>query len=1219
MTDSSDINTNPPPQKSLASLFDRSNWGEISKKQAQPQPAKSKSKKKPESLTPAISDAENPPVEPSRPKRRKKTESRRLNELTIPIDLTAPPTLLTPSSSPRDGEGDGSAEGCGEEIDLNHGRRKRRKKMAVSAQLDVGEDEVIMDAMPDEGEPTVEASGLVSYQDRILTIRSPRVLDLVKGIEDVREPVPVLTNAFAVLGKKTGKAKGKEKEKETEAAIEVTSTDPPEGKRTTCSFDGKTGILSIHSSPLLIPSSPISLPPTIVLASESASSSLPPSKSVPISTPITTTTSAPLPPSKNAFALLGKKKAPPPPQLTIDQKEHKPPQTQNESKPPPPPSTMMATTTPAVTLKEPPPSKPQPKKVLHPFFQPGGMKKLAAKAIPAEPASVSETNSDSEGLFPSSTGCSSTGTSQKSERFLNPSGSGDGLGGGLSPTSNRVMRTPGLKDAAWPARGTSHVRGLEDSGWKMPVLEAGLGLGLERKLKERRVAIAPEEAVLGKVVEGLGITTREEREAIEKDGEYTSVREELRLPKRLIITGSELQEIMRERVKARLPHPFAPRSVPRSEDSDEDSDAETEAKCKVHPAILKLYYRLRDELTAYDKSEHETQAWECKYAPTSTSEVLHSSPEMTVLRNWLVNLMVEADPNAASSSSSKKKKSKKSKPPPPKKKKKPRAEKLDGFVISSDEERAEMDVLEYIDAPGAPGGKKSIVRAGNKDWVLTGKEPEKMPNIVVISGPTGSGKTAAVYAAAKELGYTVFEVSPGTRRNGKDLLDLVGEMSRNHLVHQSKASSASGSFFDNKARKAGTGTGNDEKSVQSQSLILLEEVDILFEEDKNYWSTVCTLGATSKRPIILTCNDESLIPLDSLSLQAVLRFSMPAIDTMLDYLLLMAANEGHILKRSAVKSLVEAVNGDLRAAILELEFWCRIGVGDRMSGLEWLYIRWPPGADVAENGEVRRVVSKGTYWNGLGCVGGGDEAVLEDAWENGGVDLAEVWGEELAGMGSREWAEWAEGLSDADVCSRGMAAQPILDPTAPPRTWKQCSNDMVGYKTLQTDALPQLLSTAISISIRTFLKPSPSPLSPLHKTPATIPPSPLLASQLTFPFLKLSQSEPIFATTPCISHSCILRPLSILTAEIAPYVRAIVRSDERRRRRLNGLVSLGGKKRVTRASRAAEMGGDRGRERWLGDVDVGGVLASGGTDWGEAVEEVLRPVVAEMEAENMEE
>src|SRR5262249_18394919 len=156
----------------------------------------------------------------------------------------------------------------------------------------------------------------------------------------------------------------------------------------------------------------------------------------------------------------------------------------------------------------------------------------------------------------------------------------------------------------------------------------------------------------------------------------------------------------------------------------------------------------------------------------------------------------------------------------------------------------------------------------------------KTANTLIISGPHGCGKTAAVYAVAKELDFEVFEINPSSRRSGKDVLEKIGDMTRNHHVRQHQSANASdgqdaagedvvpqgttsgkqptmNAFFKAKttATKAQQAAKPASKSAakpaakpgaknlqgepkkeptktQRQSLILIEEADILYEEDK---------------------------------------------------------------------------------------------------------------------------------------------------------------------------------------------------------------------------------------------------------------------------------------------------------------------------------------------------------------------------------------------------
>lgn len=176
-----------------------------------------------------------------------------------------------------------------------------------------------------------------------------------------------------------------------------------------------------------------------------------------------------------------------------------------------------------------------------------------------------------------------------------------------------------------------------------------------------------------------------------------------------------------------------------------------------------------------------------------------------------------------------------------------------------------------------------------------------LTNTILISGPPGSGKTAAVYACAEELNWDVLEVYPGIgKRNGANLSAMIGEAGKNHIVgkaqprrnlsphaetsrtnfhccgnslknrNERKAAEThclgectnnlklDSSASVNRSSERNAATAKDSKPISSpstqQSLILLEEVDILYNDDTNFWPAVINFIRECRRPVILTCN-----------------------------------------------------------------------------------------------------------------------------------------------------------------------------------------------------------------------------------------------------------------------------------------------------------------------------------------------------------------------------
>ncbi|WOO77045.1 Telomere length regulation protein elg1 [Vanrija pseudolonga] len=267
------------------------------------------------------------------------------------------------------------------------------------------------------------------------------------------------------------------------------------------------------------------------------------------------------------------------------------------------------------------------------------------------------------------------------------------------------------------------------------------------------------------------------------------------------------------------------------------------------------------------------------------------------------------------------------------------------------------DIPDLYEEPELALGQRPDTYPPIDDWVA---------NTILLTGPNGSGKSAAVHAAATELGWDVFEVYPGVgRRTGSNLLALVGDVGKNHMVgvreEKKSLAEAAKSFFGSKikAKEAPSSQGSaadpiaieedgavakpeppkpDTNAQHKQSLILIDEADILFDEESTFWPAVVGLIAESRRPVVITCNDPTRVPRDSLPLQTTLHFRPPAADLAQAYLAAVASvhrvesDIGRLYERSLKPSQPGLVdqplppNGnepsaqfDLRAALTQLQ------------------------------------------------------------------------------------------------------------------------------------------------------------------------------------------------------------------------------------------------------------------------------------------------------------
>ena len=803
-----------------------------------------------------------------------------------------------------------------------------------------------------------------------------------------------------------------------------------------------------------------------------------------------------------------------------------------------------------------------------------------------------------------------------------------------------IMKHPGAMEPAWPTREEAHVRGLDDEAPSMSDVSSNVQ---RRKRKTTRREIATQESLLNQFASQL---TLEEEGALREDG-FREPHPSLRLPEKLLIPGQEiLERVSKELSTAQV-----------REDADELSSSHASVQ-PLHPAILALRTRILNNLTAFDEGSGENHGWVQKYAPTAAAEVLQPGREIGILKIWLNSLTVTSVESALRSES-------RQSPKPetkPKKKRRRKNKELDDFLVDSDEEVHDMDELTD------PEDKSpSSTAQGTKSVVQTAADGLKLSNAVLLTGPHGCGKTAAAYAVARDLGFKVFEISSSEKRSGKDVLDKVGDMAENHLVKHHGTESgytsaaeepsrneeafqrdlASGrqgkmdAFFTPKATATKTSPKKKQpkpkiKAIQQlqqalkkppkdqqQSLILLEEVDILFKDDKDFWSTVLKLISTSKRPFIMTCNDEDLVPLQAMTLHAILRFSPPPIDLATDYLLAMAAAEGHLIKRDAISSLYRSKDFDFRATITELDFWCQMGVGDPRVGLSWIYQRYPPGSDLDQQGRRLRIVSQSTFQARMGHTA--DSRLVEEdqalwALESFGVDPLNDFGwNDLRNISSdaltslKRYEHFASSLSAADVYTAVLDA-PGLDKSQPPMSDKARTQYIEGMPLLQTDemerydTLMQELATVSSLAACRVAGFRHTQLIATATSKNARNAKSLTRRDFTCFDIISVPSESVLSSGPSLSQSAFDGPLEPIAVDLAPYVRSILQYEaalSEQHERLNSILGDGHpsnkRMRTTRAARSALQGGQRSltrREKWFTkELNAAAVLATGGKDW----------------------
>ncbi|MEQ2283753.1 hypothetical protein AMECASPLE_014864 [Ameca splendens] len=349
-------------------------------------------------------------------------------------------------------------------------------------------------------------------------------------------------------------------------------------------------------------------------------------------------------------------------------------------------------------------------------------------------------------------------------------------------------------------------------------------------------------------------------------------------------------------------------------------------------------------------SSIEDVLWTDKYVPRHSSEVIGNFASVNKLHSWLKKWKLRAD----------------------------------GDQRRQVEERKREDnnLWDCGDFQG---------EAGLED---RGKEP--LSKAMLLTGPSGVGKTAAVYACAQELGFKVFEVNCSSQRSGRQVLSQLKEVTQSHLVDSPGEDPLKPAYFNNysansftaksvalpgkmqlasksktraarnlsssgrkfKAKPASvtlahyfkmkgkadrldisytstagkpeteevenSSAGCDQTVPKSKktatSLIVFEEVDVVFEDEVGFLTAIKAFMATTKRPVVLTAGDPLFKERFDCYLDEII-FKTPSAVNICNYLQLVCLAEGFRLPSEDASSLFRLTCGDVRRCLLQLQLW----------------------------------------------------------------------------------------------------------------------------------------------------------------------------------------------------------------------------------------------------------------------------------------------------------
>lgn len=184
------------------------------------------------------------------------------------------------------------------------------------------------------------------------------------------------------------------------------------------------------------------------------------------------------------------------------------------------------------------------------------------------------------------------------------------------------------------------------------------------------------------------------------------------------------------------------------------------------------------------------------------------------------------------------------------------------------QEKLLRDFMKQTDrvSKSKPKKLKRVSSRGDGDYLFDDSDDESNapPSLCLLSGPVGCGKTDLVHALARHCNCNILELNTAKNRSAVSLKAAIGEATQ-ALASTISPQSTVQTFFGAAQASQESQRSTEETTILDDSddqktrntaltVILIDEVDNLYEEDNGFWPALFGLSRKAKCPIFLTAN-----------------------------------------------------------------------------------------------------------------------------------------------------------------------------------------------------------------------------------------------------------------------------------------------------------------------------------------------------------------------------